>query len=306
MADAENQPKPGTDAKAATEEAIGTGFAHRHLPSSIEALGHQGGVLDEEKVPRNQLGTGCPGPDPSSLRGGRQGGDVEASLAFVRGLYREQEVAPVGQELRPAEGRLLPRFVGRGEEPWLPSGVRYRVEPPAGPSGGEHDRSLDAPRACVEFLGELAEALNGPAREGDLAELSLGGGERDRRAVRRPEVPSQGPLRSGQRPGLRRVQRAKPQLPVAGRRAEEGDVATVGRHGHGTPHPEGQVLGRVEDEVGRGSRLGRPGQALDEEHRAERDQGQSDGGPGHALAGAAAVGRLDGPRDVGCRSLGLG
>ena len=34
------------------------------------------------------------------------------------------------------------------------------------------------------------------------------------------------------------------------------------------------------------------------------DQGQRDGGPGHALAGAAAVGRRDGLRDAGRRSLG--
>ena len=120
MADAENQPNAGDGPEGRHRSGDGHGFAHRHQPSSIEALGHQRAVPDEEKMPRDLLGTDGAGPDLPSLRGGRKRGDVEARLAFVRGQYREEEVPPVGQELRPPEGRLLPRFVRGGEELRLP------------------------------------------------------------------------------------------------------------------------------------------------------------------------------------------
>ena len=112
-------------------------------------------------------------------------------------------------------------------------------------------------------------------------------------------MPSQRAYGSRKRPGLGRVQRTKPELPGAGRRrADDGDVTAVGRHGHGTPGPEGQVFGGVEDEVRRRAAAREPRTGAAKQERREAAQGQRDG-----QAGPRARARVaGGPRGSPLRS----
>src|SRR5262249_50415779 len=148
-------------------------------------------ALDEEQMARSgELKARILRPDPPLVRRRIERRHEEAGVLGIGARHLEEETPAVGQELGPVMGGLLLRRVQGRQRLGFATGLRYRVEASLPPSGAEDDRAQRAPGPSVEGrLGKSADALDGPAREGELAELSLDR-ERDRRAVGRPEVPA--------------------------------------------------------------------------------------------------------------------
>ena len=156
VAEAENQPKVGNDANAATEEAIGSRLRRSWpAPEDRRAAAIRLPSRTKRRCPGTTWKRPCRGPEAPSSGGRGQGGDVEAARLFVRGAHHEQQPAPVGQELGPAVARLLPPSRRARSGAWPPRPRRASEYSRAfGPARGEDDRLLGAPRARVEFLGE--------------------------------------------------------------------------------------------------------------------------------------------------------